>query len=563
MSNSFRRLLPACALLATAGCVRSPFATDPDELGMRIPLERLRTIDNMRFTDYATGDASAPPTAVDTSAPPPDPFAGMQEVPLSLEQVRAWTLTNNLDVRAFLVDPTIAALDVSAEEARFEAVFSAAVRYADFDQPSDTALSGNQFNSLEVSPGISIPLRTGGTLSVNAPVNRAETDNVFSTLNPSFTTDLEFSISQPLLRNAGRRANIHPIRIAALGAQITEARTKLEVIRAIADADRAYWRLYAARRLLLVRLEQYDLAKAQLDRATRRRDAGAELDVEVLRAEAGLAERVEAIIVAANDVRAAQRDLKRIMNADALGPATQIELLPGTDPDPVYYDLDRDRLVTDAVAYRSEMLELELALAQDASTIDFSRNQMLPAAALDYTYRVNGLGQSLTDSATILRENNFEDWSIGFTFETPIGNQAARSRYHQAILRRLQRLSTKEARRLAITQEVLNAADQLETTWQRIIAARQAVILQTRLLAAEQRQFELGRRTSTDVLDAASTLAEAQSAEISALADYQIAQVDLAFATGTLLGAGKVDWAPATSPELDASRISGQPQPGE
>jgi hypothetical protein len=38
--------------------------------------------------------------------------------------------------------------------------------------------------------------------------------------------------------------------------------------------------------------------------------------------------------------------------------------------------------------------------------------------------------------------------------------------------------------------------------------------------------------------------AEAQSAEILALTEYQIAQVDLAFATGTLLGAAKVRWDP-------------------
>jgi len=187
---------------------------------------------------------------------------------------------------------------------------------------------------------------------------------------------------------------------------------------------------------------------------------------------------------------------------------------------------------------------------------------MLPSAALDYTYRVNGLGGSFSSSMGLLRENNFEDWSVGLTFETPIGNHAAHSRYHQAILRRLQRLSSREARKLTITQEVLNAADQLETTWQRIIAARQSVILQTRQYAAEQRQFELGRRTSTDVLDAAASLAQAQSAEISALADYQIAQVDLAFATGTLLGADRVDWQPRTTPAVDHSYTDGQPRIG-
>jgi hypothetical protein len=46
------------------------------------------------------------------------------------------------------------------------------------------------------------------------------------------------------------------------------------------------------------------------------------------------------------------------------------------------------------------------------------------------------------------------------------------------------------------------------------------------------------------VLNAAATLADEQTNEVRALTDYQIAQVDLAFATGTLLGAGKIDWSP-------------------
>ena len=47
-------------------------------------------------------------------------------------------------------------------------------------------------------------------------------------------------------------------------------------------------------------------------------------------------------------------------------------------------------------------------------------------------------------------------------------------------------------------------------------------------------------------VDAQTKLANAQSAEISAVTDYQISQVDIAFATGTVLGASKVVWQPAT-----------------
>jgi hypothetical protein len=95
-----------------------------------------------------------------------------------------------------------------------------------------------------------------------------------------------------------------------------------------------------------------------------------------------------------------------------------------------------------------------------------------------------------------------------------------------------------------IELEVLNATDQLEANWQRLLASRQSSILDGRLFVAEKRQFELGLVTSTDVLLAQTDFANSQSAEILALAEYQIALVDLAYATGTLLGADKVRWEP-------------------
>jgi outer membrane protein TolC len=107
-------------------------------------------------------------------------------------------------------------------------------------------------------------------------------------------------------------------------------------------------------------------------------------------------------------------------------------------------------------------------------------------------------------------------------------------------------LASRDSRRAIIELEVLNAIDQVEANWQRILASRQRAILDGRLFEAERRQFEIGLRTSTDVLQSQISFADAQSAEIRALAEYQIALVDLAYATGMLLGAAKVQWQPVT-----------------
>jgi len=225
-------------------------------------------------------------------------------------------------------------------------------------------------------------------------------------------------------------------------------------------------------------------------------------------------------------------------------------MIPATPPDPVRYVIKPKQLVDAAMSGRMALLELELQLAQDASTVDFQRNQALPLAALDYTYISNGLGTSYGNAFDVAEDRNFEDQRVSIRVEVPLGNEAAKSRLRRAILQRLQNAATLKQRQAQIQQEVLNAADQLEANWQRIMANRQRAILAGRTLDAEQRQFDLGLRTSTDVLDAQARLADAQSAEARSLADYQIAQIDLAFATGTVLGAANIHWQPI-EPELD------------
>ena len=132
--------------------------------------------------------------------------------------------------------------------------------------------------------------------------------------------------------------------------------------------------------------------------------------------------------------------------------------------------------------------------------------------------------------------------------QVPVGNRAAMARLRRALLQRLSTLATRDQREIQIRGEVLDAVGELEASWQRILASRQRVVLAARVVELEQRQFNQGLRTSTDVLDAVTRLANAQSAEVAAITEYQIAQVDIAQATGTVLGASRVTWTPPPAP---------------
>jgi outer membrane protein TolC len=367
-------------------------------------------------------------------------------------------------------------------------------------------------------------------------------------------------VSQPLLRNAGRWVNLASLRIANYESQGSLARTKLEAINQLTEVERSYWQLYAARAALGVRAQQLELANQQLDTARRRVEQGASPQVEVDRARAGVAQRVEALILAQNDVLDRQRGLKASMNTPGLTLDTPTAIVPSTLPDPVELVLDRSVLTQAAMQNRMELLDLEMQLAADAARVLLDRNAALPDLRFLASYGASGLDEDFGEALDNASDRQSREWSVGASLSMPLDNEAARARLRASLLRHMQRGASKQSRELAIQRQVLRACDNLETAWQRILATRLASLAAGTALASEQRQFDIGKATSTNVLDAAANLASAQLSEIQSLTDYQIAMVELASATGTLLGQAKVD---LTQQLSDVKADASKPDPKE
>jgi outer membrane protein len=162
---------------------------------------------------------------------------------------------------------------------------------------------------------------------------------------------------------------------------------------------------------------------------------------------------------------------------------------------------------------------------------------------IDYQYgALSNTFDSFGNSYRNVLDGEFNDWSIGFKFEMPISNEANKAQLAKAIQQRSQRLTTKTLQTLAIKREIYDAVDQVEQNWQRILAARQQVLIAGINYEAELKQFNEGLRTMTEVLETLTRLGEAQIKEIKSIGDYQVSLVDTAYATGTLLGYSKLDF---------------------
>ena len=239
LASIFRLTPLAVVLLCCAGC-DSPFFRPEDHL-IGPPPEQLREINTIDLQELSRAE----PVTVEEAAQEALGEILKREPPattdLSLSDVRAASLANNLDLKVELVNPSIAQATVDQEEAKFEATFFGSARQTKRESPTaDPVLTGTEDETTSFDLGVRIPLRTGGTAIVNFPFSKFDTDRGgVGVVNPSYAATLQFSISQPLLRGGGIRTNTHSIIVAKYERKITNAQTKLEAIRILANADRA------------------------------------------------------------------------------------------------------------------------------------------------------------------------------------------------------------------------------------------------------------------------------------------------------------------------------------
>lgn len=488
----------------------------------------------------------------------------------SIADIRTEALKNNLSLRVIQADPNIVQTRLNEERAKFDNIIYANLKYGEYDFPERSGnrvkfssddvglnngvvkqtIQNQRSKDLDGELGIAIPLRTGGVVNLSSPFQNNDKSSPFA--SDEYRTGLRFSVSQPLLRDAGVTVNEATINIAAFDQVATTARARLQSIRVVAMIDKAYWALNQAWTELEIRRQQYEYASQNLAMVQRRVNEGLSANIELNRAEFGVTDRIEQLIVANTNLKLAQRQLKFLLNDNTLPLEKNIGIAPTTSPTLFHYSFDREKLLAQASVNRLELLEVEIRLSEDALRIDYLQNQTLPLFTVDYSYgALSNSAGSLGSAYGNTLDGNFNDWYIGFRFEMPVTNEARKARLSRAVEQRLQRLSTKELQDLTVKREIHDSLDVVEQQWQRIVIARQQVGIAGMNYDAELKQFKEGLRTMTEVLEMLTRLGDAQIREIRAITDYQVSLVDLSFATGTLLGYSNISFPSQSSVTID------------
>ena len=401
---------------------------------------------------------------------------------------------------------------------------------------------------------------TGTTVALGLNNTNSVSNNPRNDFNPSTSSALNLSVSQHLLQGFGNAVNGRQIRIARNNREVSDLTFKLQVETTVAAIMNLYWDLVSFNKTVQVAKDALSASQQLLENNRRQVEVGTLAPIEVVRAEAEIASREQALTVA--DTRLLQQEtiLKTALSKTGVSspaiaaarviPSDQIRV-PEVEPiTPI------QELVGQALSSRPELSQSRIQLTNQELTIRGSKNALLPTLdiiastsnsalagepntlpALPGTVRSNtaffvgGYGTVLSQ----LFARNFPNYAVGFSLNVPIRNRAAQAQvlsdqltYRQQQLA-LQRLENQ------VRVDVQNAMIGVSQARAGYLSARKAEVLQQQTLDAEQKKLQLGASTIYNVILAERDLVTAQSNSVASEAAYAKARVELDRATGQIL----------------------------
>ena len=483
------------------------------------------------------------------------------EVSLGLSRVRDSVLQNNLGITVDRYQAEVESQQIGEDLGAFDATFSVALYYGQQVEGATSLVDPTgsiQTDAFSVSPGLQVPLSTGGELEIEMNLyNYQQLANDVSTISPSANEEvsgqeaqLSFSFTQPLLRGAGSTVALAPIVLADYSSRQAAAGVTLQIINTLADAERSYWRTWVAHQQFESAYQVYEEAKQQLEMTRRLYEGQQATIVDVRQAQASVLTQASYVIGFEEEYVSSSLLLQTFMNDPDLSLDGGCLVLPLEQPQFRPFVADSSRAIRYAMAHRMDLLQLELQVAADTLEIAVAKNTLLPDVVLAAEVGAigitsGGLGNAVDD---MFNGSQAVPWSLGLSASMPIGNNTATSAYRAALLQRLGDIANVNQQRMTIRKDVLTALTALETSARQLRVAHQAETAYRKAWQGTVELFLLGGQTAGDVADALEHYGESRFSTIAAAGDYQTALVALAMSTGTTLGMNNIEWRPPPIP---------------
>lgn len=474
---------------------------------------------------------------------------------LTVEEAVRLALENNLGIQIARFDPRVEDLNVAQARAGWAPSFTSTFQSNSADSPNTSFLAGGEGaktsnDQVTGTAGIQAVLPWGGNYNVGWDASRLKTNNSFSTFSPQLRSSLSLTYNQPLLRGFGIDSIRQQLQVSVKNREISDITLRQTLATTLRTVRNAYWDLAYATAALQVQQQSLDLAQESLRNTRARVEIGTTPPIDIVEAEAEVAQREEAVIVADAQISTAEDTLRALVYDPAMPDFWTFRIeavdLPPFQPTVV----DVEAAIRNALERRTDLQQARKALEVTDVNIRYFRNQTLPEVTAGFDYGLTGLGgtqlqrgdgplgpgtgavigEANRGFGTVLGDlftNEFPTWTASLSISYPIGISQSEASLARARLQYSQAQTELKNQALQVATQVRERARQVQTDQKRVERNRVSRGLAERRLDAEQRKFAAGTSTTFLVFQAQRDLAQARNNELRAILDYNQSIVDL------------------------------------
>jgi len=477
---------------------------------------------------------------------------------LSIDDAVATALEQNLDLQVQRINPELQDLTVSQFRAAYTPNFVSTISTADQTQPSTSFLDSGGASTIGISSGQSIfnfGLQSltpwaGGSFDVRFNNTRSTTTNLLQSFNPQLNNVLSASYSQPLLRNFKIDGTRQQLIISQKNKEISDTQLKQAITQTTRNVRNAYYDLVGAIGNLAVQRQSLQLSQQSLKDNRARVEIGTMAPLDIVQAEAEVATREEAVIVAEAAIERLMDTLRTLVYNPSspefwnarIEPTDALTFTPVT--------VDVDGAVKNALSDRTDLVSARKNLEINDVSIRYFRNQSLPDVTASVNYSTRAIGglqvqralvgslpignivssaeRSYFETVKSTLAGDFPGWNVQVNMSYPIGGSTQEVQLARARLQQTQAERQLSSLEMAVTTQVRDAARNVQTNARRVDATRSSRTLAERRLEAEEKRFQAGLTQSFFVLTAQRDLNVARNNELLALVEYAKSVVNLA-----------------------------------
>lgn len=497
------------------------------------------------------------------------PNSHLEEIKMSLLDAIARGVENNLDVEIERHAPFIAGESRIQAGGAYDPIWFGEFGYFSDETPVASSLQDSSVLAERRSSGRfglrGLFPKFGGEWEVGYRGASLESNSSIQSLSPSYDSSLSASATLPLLRGLKWTEPWLEVRLSKIREASAFHQFRSQLVTSVKEIEINYWVLVAAEEKLKVAQKSLETAEALKQQTVIQWEVGTISKIEVIEAEAGVAEREVNLISAKNSYWRAQDVLIDRVLGPRLTPISQIKIVAIDEPDVIDYDVKYDSITQRAFEHRPELAIARRDVKQHELQETFAKHQKLPQLDLIGTLGYAGLAGKTNSSRLVIPrdENNdgitdpprsfnvdrdFTDtdddffggsgaksWSISANISMPLRNVKARSTARSRTLE-LRRARTRLKRlEQTIVLEARTAIRDLESAREGIEAAERRRLAAEEQLRAERVRLEYGESTPFDALQRERDLVEAESQKISALQRYRESIAKLDATQGTIL----------------------------